>query len=154
VVAVHAAVGASDGYVELWHNEHHHGDHRVLTDHFKSCTPHSADIRSVRVLSIDSFVESQLLRKISFIKIDVQGYELAVCRGMRRTLARFPDVLLALEYAPEALTDLGFEPTELLNFFRSQHWLTYLLTGKGLRSADTYAIIDQSVSARGYVDLL
>jgi FkbM family methyltransferase len=154
VVPVHAAVGASDGCVELWHNERHHGDHRVLTDHFRSRTSNSADIRSVRVLSVDSFVDSQPLRKISFIKIDVQGYESAVCQGMRRTLARFPGVLVALEYAPDALIDLGFEPTEVLDFFRSQGWLAYILTARSLIAADSDGIIEQSVRARGYVDLL
>jgi FkbM family methyltransferase len=154
VIPIRAAVGASDGYVKLWHNPCHHGDHRVLTDHLKTRISNSAAISSVPVFSVDKFVESQALRKISFIKIDVQGYELAVCEGMRSTLMKFPNVLVAVEYAPEALTDLGFEAIEVLKFFRSQGWRTYVLTGKSMRSADSDSVIEQSVAARGYVDLL
>src|SRR5262249_48122306 len=29
VVPVYAAVGADDGFAELWHNKSHHGDHRI-----------------------------------------------------------------------------------------------------------------------------
>jgi FkbM family methyltransferase len=48
-----------------------------------------------------------------FIKIDVQGWELHVLRGMSRTLDRNPGVQLYLEFSPYALTRAGSPPMDL-----------------------------------------
>ncbi len=154
VLPVHAAVGASDGCIELWHNERHHGDHRVVTDHFKSTRPDLGGTRTVPMMTIDSYVRSHNLRNISFIKIDVQGYELAVCEGMKETLTAFPDTNVCFEYAPAALVELGFEPIRLLDFFTARTYLIHIMSGQGIRSVRDYQIIHQAVGVAGYVDLI
>jgi FkbM family methyltransferase len=35
IVPIRSAVGDRDGTIELWENEHHHADHRILTDQFR-----------------------------------------------------------------------------------------------------------------------
>ena len=76
----------------------HHADHRVMTANFRSGHPKTA-AASVPLVSIDSFLESHTA-KVSFIKIDVQGYELAVCQGMQNTLQQNPDIAIVLEFMP------------------------------------------------------
>jgi FkbM family methyltransferase len=148
------AVGNADGTLEFWHNEAHSADHRVVTDKFKASRPAGEEITTVAVTSVDNFVAERNLLNISFIKIDVQGYELAVCEGMRKTLERFPSVPIAFEYAPDGMRELGFAPEALLDFFRSAGYQLYILTRSGTKLASDNRTIDVAVERTGYVDLL
>jgi FkbM family methyltransferase len=153
VMPVHAAVGANDGFVELWHNERHHADSRVITPAFKSGI-RDEQVSSVPLITVDGFVESNGLKKISFIKIDVQGYEQAVCQGMRQTLVRFPDAVVAIEYGPQAIADLGFEPKGVLDFFSSIGYFSYSLAPSHIERVENRAAIDKALGKKGYIDLL
>ncbi len=148
------AVGSADGSLEFWHNEEHSADHRVVTEQFKTSRPAGERITTVAVTSVDNFVEARNLRNISFIKIDVQGYEFAVCEGMRNTLERFPDLAIAFEYSPEGMRELGFEPSALLDFFRSAGYQLHILTRAATTLAQDNRAIELATERAGYVDLL
>jgi FkbM family methyltransferase len=149
------AVGSADGSLEFWHNEEHSADHRVVTEQFKtSSRPAGEKITTVAVTSVDNFVAAHHLQNISFIKIDVQGYELAVCEGMRKTIERFPAMCIAFEYAPDGTRELGFEPTALLDFFRSADYQLHILTRVATTLATDNQSIDLAVKRSGYVDIL
>ena len=154
VIPINSAVGHSDGRIELWHNEKHSGDHRVATDHFKNTLPGSMSIFNAAVVSVDSFVKTNNLQNISFIKIDVQGYELAVCEGMTQTLATFPGLSICCEYAPESLVELGFDPIQLLHYFRTHGFHLHILTRSSITLAPDNVAIQQIAGEAGYVDLL
>jgi len=141
------AVGETDGTVELWINPRHHGDHRIRTD---ALTVTRGTIR-VPILSVDSFVDRQLPPfPVRFIKVDVQGYELAVCRGMERTLAENPAAVVALEYMPSAIRELWFEPQALLDWIGRQRFVVYKLE----RAAALEEISLERIVTDRYVDLL
>jgi FkbM family methyltransferase len=154
VVPINMAVGTSDGRIEFWHNERHHGDHRVVTGHFKNSRPDPNRTSTVPVICVDTFVKSRHLHQISFIKIDVQGYDLAVCEGMKETLLAFPDATVCVEYDPKALLELGFEPVRLLEFFRTRGYLIHVLSGPKIKLARDDATVHQFAEAEDYVDLL
>jgi FkbM family methyltransferase len=148
------AVGSADGSLEFWHNEEHSADHRVVTEQFKTSRPASENITTVGLTSVDNFVAARSLQNISFIKIDVQGYELAVCEGMRRTMEKFPSLCIAFEYAPDGMRELGFEPRALLDFFRGAGYQLHILTRAATTLASDNQVIDCAVKRSGYVDLL
>jgi len=154
VEVLNMAVGSADGSLQFWHNEEHSADHRVVTERFKTSRPAGEKITTVAVTRVDNFVAARNLQSISFIKIDVQGYELAVCEGMRKTIEKFPEMCIAFEYAPDGMRELGFEPLALLDFFRSAGYQLHILT----RAATTLALdnraIELAVEHSGYVDLL
>jgi FkbM family methyltransferase len=127
IVPIQSALGEHEGEVELWHNDRHPGDHRVVTRNAPGPTS------TVPITSIDEFART-LTHPIRFVKIDVQGYEPAVLRGMRETLRG--DVVVALEFAPAHIRALGFQPDEVFDL---------------LRGFDIERLGDES---RGYVDLL
>ena len=154
IEALNMAVGSSEGYLEFWHNEEHSADHRVVTDQFRSVRPDAKKFSKVPVTSVDAFVKTRNLQKISFIKIDVQGYELAVCEGMKHTLERFPELCVCFEYMPEALVELGFDPVKLLEFFRAKGYQLHVLTRAEMRLASDDAAIQTLLDRAGYVDLL
>ena len=116
IVPMRCAVGAENGTIDLWINPRHHGDHRVITEQFHSDHPGSTGI-STPLVSVDSFLENNE-GKVSFVKMDVQGYELAVCQGMQHTLRQNPDLSILLEFMPSAMRELGFDPSHLTRLTR------------------------------------
>jgi FkbM family methyltransferase len=154
VEAINMAVGSSEGQIRFWHNEKHSADHRVVTERFSSSCTDETKISTVPVTPVDSFVRSRNLRNISFIKIDVQGYELAVCEGMKETLEKFPEAYVCFEHSPDALIELGFDPGKVLNFFRSRGYQLYMLTREAPQLAADDESLERVLNEAGYVDLL
>jgi FkbM family methyltransferase len=148
IVPMQLAVGAEDGTIDLWINDRHHADHRIATQQFRSVHPGSKEV-SVPLISIDSFLDGRP-EQISFIKIDVQGYELAVCRGMLNTLRQNPDIAIVLEFMPSAMRELGFEPSHLIDFMIERDFKIYQVHPRGKLSQGMPAITDDS----SYIDLL
>jgi FkbM family methyltransferase len=129
IVPLQLAVGAEDGTIDLWINDRHHADHRVATEKFRSEHLGSKEV-SVSLVSVDSFLESKP-GKVSFAKIDVQGYELPVCQGMRNTLRQNPDITIVLEFMPSAMRELGFEPSHLIDFLVDRDFKIYQVHPRG-----------------------
>jgi FkbM family methyltransferase len=148
IVAIHSAVGAEDGEIELWQNPGHHADHRVITDRFRSADSSLSGIR-VPIVSIDRFLVSHP-GPLSFVKIDVQGFELPVCQGMKTAIEKNPNLTIVLEYAPSAMRELGFAPSDLVEFLTSRGFQIYLVGRNGVLTPG----IPSELGRSGYVDLL
>jgi FkbM family methyltransferase len=154
IEAINLAVGSSEGDIRFWHNDKHSADHRVVTENFSAACTDETKISSVPITTVDSFVKTRNLQNISFIKIDVQGYELAVCEGMKETLDRFPETCVCFEHCPEALKELGFEPRRIIDYFRSRKYQIYVLTRGAPQLVADNESLDRFLSETGYVDLL
>lgn len=146
VVPVQAAVGASDGEIALQLNPRHHGDHRVAIG-----VASGKDYVTVPLVSLDRFLESHdAAAPVSFIKIDVQGYEQAVCQGAEQTLRRNPECSVVLEYMPSAMEALGFRPGDLLDWFTHRGYRSHVVHKDGTITPG----LPQDVGERGYIDVL
>lgn len=151
--AIPAAVGERSEKTWLWINERSRGDHRIATRPLRSRVSEQS-LREVPMLSLDDFLGERGDPPVSFIKVDAQGSELQVCRGMSRALTHQPRLTLAIEYAPAVLQDLGTDPSDLLAFL-SGHGLTrYLLSRTGEFKQVGLSEIQAQVDKRGYVDLV
>ena len=124
----------------------------------KKRLPESIKIQKTPLVTIDSY-----LRKfgcnfpLSFIKIDVQGYELPVCEGMTETLARNPDTVIGFEYCPRIMEALGFHPENIFKFFYERGYQLYFLSSKNrIKPFDIKKGGPQSlqIKTRGYIDIL
>lgn len=154
IIPIRYAVGAKSGSVDLWRNPVHPGDHRIATAKFiKNQKPGGSMIDKVPVTTIDAFARKRNVFPISFIKIDVQGYELPVCLGMRRTLELNLHALVAIEYSPADLGKLGFDPLKLLSFWKRRDYIGYELTLKGVQKAKLETLHHHAVK-NGYSNIL
>jgi hypothetical protein len=59
-------------------------------------------------------------------------------------------VTVALEYMPEAMTDLGQDPAVLLDWFAERNFIMYSLASKG----DLTLGMGSDLAENGYVDLV
>jgi len=113
VVTQRIAIGESNGEVLLWHNPWNFGDHRVEA----SARP-GERYDSVAIRTLDSVTMSILPGKIGLIKVDVQGYDFFVLKGMTKTLERNAQVVLVVEVSPVLLKNAGTSATEFLTHLR------------------------------------
>lgn len=71
----------------------------------------------VTVKKIDNVVKG---RKIDFIKIDTEGHEVHVLKGMQETFRNNPDVALLIEANPSCLLSAGTSTSELLHYLQDE----------------------------------
>jgi len=155
LVPVHSAIGAEEGQISFWHNSTHSGDHRVITDEFRGQIDSQDHVTSVPLTSIDGYLRANEIHEpISFIKIDVQGYELPVCEGMVETLEKNPELTIAAEYCPEVLIDLGYVPLSLVHFFTERGYALFLMKKSGTLKKISPDHFELLVGKRGYIDFL
>lgn len=150
VIPIKSAVGDRQGRIGLRRNLLNHADHRVVASDNKNVD------EEVAITSIDAFCQDRDWKvPISFIKIDVQGYELPVCRGMNQTLARNPQAVIALEYAPAIMREQGFDAHEMISFFIERDYRIYQLEQNGnLRGVSTTDLNTIVLPRRGYCELV
>jgi FkbM family methyltransferase len=151
---VRKALGDGAGTLDLWVNQDHHADHRIITEALEKSAVDLGRRELVEAVSLDDFARQECITgRIRFVKIDVQGYELPVCLGMREAMDLNPDLSVAIEYSPEHLEALGFKAAALLSFFRERHFHAYALSRR--RGAPLLRPWDWStIDVEGYMDIV
>jgi FkbM family methyltransferase len=95
VEAVNKAVGSSTGEVSFFDVPGYGAGSFALNDVSQLAARHHAEDRiEIPCVRIDDFVEDLGLDRIDLIKIDVEGFELDVLEGARKTLARFRPITI------------------------------------------------------------
>jgi FkbM family methyltransferase len=77
-----------------------------------------------RISSVDVYVREAGIRRIDFMKIDVDGYESAVLRGAHSTLASMRPAIL-MEFAPYVLEEAGASIEGLCDILRRHDYHLY-----------------------------
>ena len=111
VTAAATALGDSVGTCRLAVSPNNFGDHRVAS----STEGLGGD---VPITTVDAAMATVPDGAVRFVKVDVQGYEHHILRGMRATLERNPDLILALEVFPQALRAAGSSAQEVMERLR------------------------------------
>ena len=140
--AVWSAVGDRDGVCSLKINPHHPGDHQVVDGRGGEGTV------EVPMVSLDSYLSwNGADRRVAFIKIDVQGHEAAVCRGMENLLASQPSISVSFEYS-------GHSSDDVVQFFAARDFKMSIVKRNGFLVELSPAALSDAVAKRGYCDIL
>lgn len=74
----------------------------------------AAQTFTVRTTLVDDFLSTQGIEQVDLVKMDIEGAEIGALRGMRRTIANSPNMVLVMEYNPQALKAFGHDPVAAL----------------------------------------
>ena len=81
----------------------------------------------ISLITVDDLIEQEPVTRLDFIKADIEGFELRMVHGARRTLARFRPALM-LEVDQRRLARAGDTPADLYAFFADLNYGAYRLT--------------------------
>jgi FkbM family methyltransferase len=147
VECVHLALGSQSGRMTLQRPTLNSGDNHLGNN---TSTPFRRPIE-VGVASLDSLMPG--LRP-DFIKVDVQGWELKVLRGMEGTLRASEGVGIFLEICPKWLHRAGETPQDLYRFVRDLGFRFYSCKGWEELDEERYLALSGSMRGEDHVDLL
>lgn len=94
VTAVRAAVGASTGTTRMYWDPSRVNDMQATTDAGRRHREDGLAEETVALLDIDSWAANEGVERVDLIKIDAEGAEPEVLRGMQSVLSKQPDVVI------------------------------------------------------------
>ena len=97
----------------------------------------------------------QGLEPPDLIKIDVEGAELNVLRGMRQTISRLPGLLIIIEYCPKNLQGSGVAPRAVYDELKAGGLTIQFIREDGsTRDINRFEDLEPVLNPHGYTNLL
>ena len=109
----------------------------------------------VRTKTLDDVCLSEKIPNIDLIKIDVEGAEGHVLKGMQKTLAQL-NLTMFLEFFPENLRQAGNDPVEVLTFLTSHGFVVSNMNSqkRAIEPISDHSAFVHSFSKKSYTNLL
>jgi FkbM family methyltransferase len=119
------AASETAGSTYLYRNPDNRGDNRLYWH------DRAASRCRVDTVSVDSVLSELHIPEVNLIKMDVQGFEPVVLRGMERTLARGSRMILMSEFWPWGIERTGEDPVRMLVSLEGLGFRLFHLTRSG-----------------------
>jgi FkbM family methyltransferase len=145
IVLFQCALGRTSGLASFHRSAFNSGNNRLG----RASAGHDA----VEV-KVECFDDLQPDSKPDFVKIDIQGHELAALSGMERALSASPNVRVLFEFSPAALRRAGTAPDLLLEFFRERGFELYETEGTRLKMLEDSRHLISDLRGNRYTNLL
>jgi len=139
VVLENLALSNSNGHVDLYLSDESMGWHRIYPSKF--CSNNHVKVEMIR---LDDYFKNENIRDtISFIKMDVEGAEFGVLKGMTTILKNNKKLTLLLEFVPHYIREFGSNPKDLLNFLDEQGFEIFVIEEKSeqIKLVDNFDIL-------------
>jgi FkbM family methyltransferase len=144
VVALNVALGTTPGKARLFCSQANFGDHRLYPEAGVSGRP----AIEVPVDTLDNVLAASGSPHADFVKMDVQGCEHGVLKGMPQALASSPDICLLTEFWPEGIEQAGGSPREFYDTLERHRLCSFALESDGTESAIAFDEIMNRVTAK------
>ncbi len=125
VDCINKAAAGENGTLTLYTSSSNRGDNRLYSNEL--C---EGEVQ-VDVCTIDSLLPSLGVDSVDLIKMDVQGFEGHVFRGMRKTLRDSRNLVLLSEFWPFGLESAGTPPLQVLEELEAAGLVLHELTPQG-----------------------
>lgn len=132
VKAVKAACGEKSGSAYLYRSEKLNVDHHLYEN------DESRERVEVPMVSVDDTLENES-GGVGFVKIDVQGYDHFVVKGMRETLSRSDHPIIFGELWPYGLCQAGSSAADYLSELNRLGFVVEFLSKDNPRDFSSYA---------------
>jgi FkbM family methyltransferase len=139
-----AAAAAEAGYVRFQRNELHPGDHRITLGGGGIVVP---------AVTVDDAVGAAGAESVSLVKVDVQGAEMLVLAGAKRTLATMGPALF-VEVDDDALLSFGSSARALVAHVEGAGYEMHELTKDGPPRKLSHERLFASLKGGSYIDVL
>jgi len=108
---------------------------------------HLISSKTLRTIKVETVALDSLLRDVSkvgiVIKINTEGHEICVLRGMRNLLSNTNDVILLVEFNPLILRKAGYKPEDLLTELSQLDFDVYFIDDE---RRETYKLAESSIN--------
>ena len=68
-------------------------------------------------IPLDHIFSETLLSKVQLCKIDVEGYEMSILKGMSKSIENMINTVFVVEISPEYLQVAGYNPKDIYDYF-------------------------------------
>lgn len=139
IVPMQCAISDSDG--ELTFNAH------PISRATNKIASEGDFLITVPSMTLDSYVQSKAIERISLLKVDVEGYEALVFGGAQRILERQQAKVIYYEVCPENAHKTGFDPALATRMLQEQGYDIFELDKGGSLKPIHPSSINQTVLA-------
>ena len=145
------AASDHNNILPLFISKDNRGDNRLYK------TKQKRNSIKVETIIVDELIIENEIDQIDLIKIDVQGYEPKVIRGMQKIITSSNKITLLTEFWPQGIIDAGENPKDFLETLRNLDFSLYELNKQGklilLRMEDDANLIHK-YKGRKYTNLV
>ena len=118
-------------------NRRDHGSHSLIP------IPGMKGTCTIETVTLDAFLRGQKvdMRRIRFMKMDIEGFELLALRGASDVLRVCP--MIMLEYSPQYMAQGNLRPRDLLELMSANGYHAHYLIRGALHPAKPESLLDE-----------
>jgi len=125
------AVGESSGSVTLVVPSRTHSGIAHLACRDGTAGAAEEERMEVPCIALDDYLREHKIHRIDYLKMDVEGAELLVCKGAKEMWRRMPPTYIQCEVGEEQCAQMGYSPRDLLSFLGEMGYQGYLFDTAG-----------------------